>query len=62
MKGITKEQIQTNIIKYKDQPRKLKHWQVKAAEMERLQKKAKQKADALETLRLRKAAVTEGAK
>ena len=57
MKGITLEQIEHNITEYHDQPRKLKHWQVKKAEYERQMEKAKRQADALEQIRLKKVEV-----
>jgi len=53
MKGITLEQIEQKLKLNKDQPRKLKHWQVKHADYKRKTDKAKAKADAFETLRLK---------
>ena len=42
MKGITIEQIEHKLTEYKDQPRKLKHWQVKKAAWDRLHPKKKE--------------------
>lgn len=53
MKGITLEQIEEKLKVNKDQPRKLKHWQVKHADYERKQAMAQAKADALATLKLK---------
>lgn len=53
MKGITLEQIEEKLKVNKDQPRKLKHWQVKKADYERKLQMAQAKADALAALKLK---------
>lgn len=53
MNSITIEQIEQKIKLNKDQPRKLKHWQVKKAEYERKLKRTQEQAELIAQIKLK---------